>query len=89
MANTEQDETKRLLREIKSLIKSKNKSKYLTAKEAEKEFGINYKTLLNRSILPPTSKRYIPSLRLQGGRKKYFERKVLERLLEPVPPEEY
>lgn len=66
-----------------------NSSKMLTAKQAEKEFGISAKTLLNRSNLPAKSRRYIPSVRLQGGRKKYFERVVLERLLQPIPVKSY
>jgi hypothetical protein len=79
------------LEELKVAIdKAINKpTKYLSAKQAEQEFGINAKTLLNRSNLPVRSKRFIPTVRLKGGRKKYFERKVLERLIEPVPPEVY
>lgn len=58
-------------------------SKYLTAKQAEAEFGINAQTLRNRSKLESTHKRFIPTVRLNGGRKKYFERKVLERIIRP------
>ena len=82
----------RLLHKVDGLrndIRSHTLPNYLTAKQAEKEYGIPHKTLLNRSLLPPSSHRYIPAVRLNGGRKKYFERKVLDRLIEPVPPEEY
>ena len=79
----------RHLNDIKRMLRSVHKSRYLTAQQAEKEYGIHHKTLLNRSLLPSHSKRYIPAVRLNGGRQKYFERKVLDRLLEPVPPEEY
>lgn len=43
-------------------------------------YGVNSKTLLNRSGLPASDIRYIPSLKLKGGRRKYFERKLLDRL---------
>jgi len=74
------------LKELAELMDSYNipissKSKYLTAKQAETEFGINAQTLRNRSNLNPTHKRYIPPLTLNGGRTKYFDRKVLERIL--------
>lgn len=55
-------------------------SKYITAQIAEKVYGINAKTLLNRSGLPTSDVRYIPSINLKGGRRKYFERKLLDRL---------
>ena len=57
-------------------------SKFMTARQAENHFGINAQTLLNRSKLDPSHKRYIPTVRISGGRNKYFEKKVLERLLE-------
>jgi hypothetical protein len=57
-------------------------SKYITAKQIELMYGVPSKTVLNRSNLPPTHRRYIPSVRLKGGRKKYFERKVVERFFE-------
>ena len=66
---------------IKKMPGNLKPSKYLTAKQAEKEFKINSKTLLIRSTLPPNNLRYIPAVKLKGGRKKYFERKVLERLV--------
>ena len=62
-------------------IAASSSSKYLTAKQAEAEFGIKAQTLRNRSTLAPTDKRYIPSVRLNGGRQKYFERKVLQRMI--------
>lgn len=55
-------------------------AKYMTAKEASEFYGISQKTLLNRSRLPETHRRYIPCLKLKGGRKKYFETKVLNKL---------
>lgn len=67
------------LDKILASLKITTTSKYLTAKEVEREYGINPKTLLNRSSLPVKHKRYVPSLRLNGGRKKYFERKVIDR----------
>ena len=59
-----------------------NNSKYLTAQQIEQEFGIDQRTILNRSNLSQRDNRFIPSLRLQG-RRKYFERKVIERILTP------
>ena len=43
-------------------------------------YGVKAKTLLNRSGLPASDVRYIPSINLKGGRRKYFERKLLDRL---------
>lgn len=54
--------------------------KYLSARQIEVLYGIPAKTVLNRSNLPASHHRHLPSLRLKGGRKKYFERKVIERL---------
>ena len=56
-------------------------AKFMTAKQVESHYGISAKTLLNRSKLPQDHKRYIPALCLKGGRKKYFEKKVLDRIL--------
>ena len=70
---------------LEALLKELNiqpTSKYLSAKQVEAEFGVPQKTILNRSNLPTTHKRYIPSVRLKGGRKKYFERKVIKRFFE-------
>ena len=57
-------------------------SKYLTAKQVEVVYGVPSKTVLNRSNLPANHNRHIPSVRLKGGRKKYFERKVMDRLIQ-------
>lgn len=67
---------------ISALEAKPESTKYLTAQMIEKEFGIDQRTILNRSNLHPTDKRYIPSLRM-NGRRKYFERKVINRLLNP------
>lgn len=58
----------------------KNRTKYITAQEAQAIYGINSKTLLNRSALSRRDSRYIPSVKLGQGRRKYFERKALDRL---------
>lgn len=55
-------------------------TKFITAQTAEMIYGVKAKTLLNRSGLDATDLRYIPSLNLTGGRRKYFERKLLDRL---------
>ncbi|SHG20937.1 hypothetical protein SAMN05443144_12169 [Fodinibius roseus] len=78
---TEKDELLAELREILEEVKVDPPSKYLSAKRVEIEYGISAKTILNRSNLPVKHKRYIPSVHLKGGRKKYFERKVIERLI--------
>lgn len=67
---------------LNSLNHKPDKSKYLTAQDIEAEFGIDQRTILNRSNLHHSDKRFIPSLRM-GGRRKYFERKVINRLLKP------
>lgn len=56
-----------------------DKSRYITAQDIEADFGIDQRTVLNRSNLPQTHKQFIPCLRV-GGRRKYFDRKVIERL---------
>ena len=63
-------------------ITNKKKPKYLTAQEVAQIYSINAKTLLNRSGLSRLDPRYIPSLKVKGGRRKYFERKMIERLFE-------
>jgi hypothetical protein len=69
---------------VSALQRKRDSSKYLTAQDIEEEYGINQRTILNRSNLHPSSKRFIPSLKIDGkGRRKYFERKVIDRLLEP------
>lgn len=59
---------------------TKQQTKFITAQTAEMIYGVKAKTLLNRSGLDATDLRYIPSLNLTGGRRKYFERKLLDRL---------
>ena len=58
-------------------------AKYLTAKQVEVLYGIPRKTVLNRSNLPPEHNRFIPCVFLKSGRKKYFERKVIDRMIKP------
>ena len=55
--------------------------KYLSANQIEIQYGISSKNILNRSNLPVNHPRYLPSVKLKGGRKKLFERKVLERMI--------
>jgi hypothetical protein len=64
----------------KKVTLKKRKPKYLTAQEAAQIYGVNAKTLLNRSGLSKSDPRYIPSLKMRGGRRKYFEQKMLDRL---------
>ncbi len=54
-------------------------SRYFTARDVEKITGLDHRTVLNRSNLNPEDPRFIPSIRF-GSRRKYFERKVIERL---------
>lgn len=72
---------KELMDKLSKLLRDSD-SKYLSSKQIETIFGIPSKTILNRSNLPHSHQRHIPSLRLKGGRKKYFERKVIERMFE-------
>ena len=70
---------------VSALQKKRDATKYLTAQDIEAEFGIDQRTVLNRSNYHPRQNGFIPSLRITGkGRRKYFERKVIERLLEPT-----
>lgn len=64
---------------IRRLDAKPNEQKYLTAKDVGRMTGLDHRTILNRSNLEPDNPRYIPSLRF-GSRRKYFERKVIERL---------
>lgn len=57
-----------------------NEKKYITAREVEDLTGLNHRTILNRSNLDEENSRYIPSIQFGGSRRKYFERKVIERL---------
>jgi len=70
---------------VSALQRKRDTSKYLTAQDIEAEFGIDQRTVLNRSNLHPSSPGFIPSMKISGkGRRKYFERKVIDRLLKPV-----
>jgi hypothetical protein len=72
----------RQLTELLERAKIGTNSKYLSAKQVELIYGVPQKTILNRSNLPANHHRHIPSVRLKSGRKKYFERKVVERFFE-------
>lgn len=70
---------------VSALQNKRNSSKYLTAQDIEAEYGIDQRTVLNRSNLHPSDDGFIPSLKISGkGRRKYFERKVIDRLLKPA-----
>ena len=70
---------------VSALQRKRDTSKYLTAQDIEAEYGIDQRTVLNRSNLHPSSSGFIPSMKISGkGRRKYFERKVIDRLLKPV-----
>ena len=56
-----------------------NTKKYLTAKEVEALTGLDHRTILNRSNKDRHHHLYIPSVQF-GSRRKYFERKVIERI---------
>ncbi len=64
---------------LDSIMVKPDKSKYLTAKDIQMEFGISHRTVLNRSNFLPSHKKHIPSFQA-GDRRKYFERRVIERL---------
>jgi hypothetical protein len=57
-----------------------NEKRYITAREVEDLTGLNYRTILNRSNLDEQHRRFIPSIQFGGSRRKYFERKVIERI---------
>jgi len=61
-----------------------NEKRYITAKEVEDLTGLNHRTILNRSNLDNQNPRFIPSIQFGGSRRKYFERKVIERLFRLV-----
>jgi hypothetical protein len=67
---------------IRRLEAKPDRQKYLTAKQVGDRVGFDHKTILNRSNLDADDPRYIPSLKLQGSRRKYFERKVIDRLFQ-------
>lgn len=57
-----------------------NEKKYITAKDVQSLTGLDHRTILNRSNLDQDNPRYIPSIQFGGSRRKYFERKVIERI---------
>lgn len=57
-----------------------NDKRYITAREVEDLTGLNHRTILNRSSLNEENPRFIPSIQFGGSRRKYFERKVIERI---------
>ncbi|MCW9706840.1 hypothetical protein [Fodinibius salsisoli] len=59
-----------------------DKSKFMTAKEVEALIGLHHRSILNRSNLPPKDKNFVPFHRF-GTRRKYFERKVIEKIFLP------
>lgn len=63
-----------------------DRKKYLTAKEVGALTGLDHRTILNRSNLDEADPRFIPSMRF-GSRRKYFERRVIDRLFKPVSPD--
>jgi hypothetical protein len=64
---------------LDSIMVKPDKSKYMTAQEIQAEFGISHRTILNRSNFLPGHKKHIPSFQA-GARRKYFERRVIERM---------
>lgn len=67
---------------LSALNAKSDRSKYMTAQDIDKEIGVDQRTILNRSNLSSINKNYIPSVRF-GGRRKYFERKVIEKIFSP------
>lgn len=57
-----------------------NDKRYITAREVEDLTGLNHRTILNRSNLDEENPRFIPFIQFGGSRRKYFERKVIERI---------
>jgi len=80
----EEETLNRIEKKLDMLLNSKkhriNEKKYITAREVEDLTGLNYRTILNRSNLDEQHHRYIPSIQFGGSRRKYFERKVIERI---------
>jgi hypothetical protein len=76
-------EISRLESKIDQLIATINcrdlKKKVLHAKDVALLTGLDYRTIINRSNLSPTDRRYIPSITM-GSSRKYFERKVIMRI---------
>lgn len=59
-----------------------DRQRYLSAKDVSELIGLDHRTILNRSNLDPGNPRFIPSVRF-GSRRKYFDRRVIERLFRP------
>ncbi len=57
-----------------------NNKRYLTAKDVQDLTGLDNRTILNRSNLDEGHPRFIPSIQFGGSRRKYFEKKVIERI---------
>ncbi len=57
-----------------------NQKRYITAREVQDLTGLNQRTILNRSNYSEDHPRYLPSVQLGQSRRKYFERKVIERI---------
>jgi len=53
--------------------------KVLSAKDVAILTGLDHRTILNRSNLPQSDRRHIPSVTF-GSSRKYFERKVIMRI---------
>lgn len=74
----------RIEQKLDILLNSKkhriNEKRYITAQEVEDLTGINNRTVLNRSNMDEDHPRFIPSIQFGGSRRKYFERKVIERI---------
>ena len=78
------DQLKRIEDKLNLLLNSNkhriNEKRYITAKEVEDLTGLNHRTILNRSNLKQENPRYIPSIQFGGSRRRYYERKVIERI---------
>lgn len=78
MQTLERLETK--IDQVLSAIQGRDLSKkVLKAKDVALLTGLDHRTILNRSNLPPNDPRYIPSVTL-GSSRKFFERKVIMRI---------
>lgn len=72
---------KKTVERILNLLTSeKTDKKLLTAKEVQELTGLDHRTILNRSTLPRSDKRYIPFIKTPNSERKFFERTVIERL---------
>jgi hypothetical protein len=67
---------------ISSIQAKPDKRKYLSAKEVADLTGLNSRTILNRSGLQRNDPRYIPSIQFGGSRRRFYERKTVERLFQ-------